>query len=165
MLIPWNAFWFIIGVSLLVTIHEFGHFWVARKLGFKVLRFSVGFGKPLYKKIGAAPDHIEYVIAAIPLGGYVRMLDERDGKVDAADVLPDGRRFQDIDEFKQLLLADKDQLARGLTEKLLTYATGAAPTTGDRAEIAEIVHNIADKDYGFRLLVHEIVQSKAFQSK
>jgi hypothetical protein len=77
MQIPWNAFWFIIGVSLLVTIHEFGHFWVARKLGFKVLRFSVGFGKPLYKKIGAAPDHIEYVIAAIPLGGYVRMLDER----------------------------------------------------------------------------------------
>ena len=55
MQIPWNAFWFIIGVSLLVTIHEFGHFWVARKLGFKVLRFSVGFGKPLYKKIGAAP--------------------------------------------------------------------------------------------------------------
>jgi len=86
MQIPWNAFWFIIGVSLLVTIHEFGHFWVARKLGFKVLRFSVGFGKPLYKKIGAAPDHIEYVIAAIPLGGYVRMLDERDGKVDPSDV-------------------------------------------------------------------------------
>jgi len=86
MQIPWNAFWFIIGVSLLVTIHEFGHFWVARKLGFKVLRFSVGFGKPLYKKIGAAPDHIEYVIAAIPLGGYVRMLDERDGRVDPADV-------------------------------------------------------------------------------
>jgi regulator of sigma E protease len=84
MQIPWNAFWFIIGVSLLVTIHEFGHFWVARKLGFKVLRFSVGFGKPLYKKIGAAPDHIEYVIAAIPLGGYVRMLDERDGRVDPA---------------------------------------------------------------------------------
>src|SRR6185295_7289666 len=57
----------------------------ARKLGFKVLRFSVGFGKPLYKRIGRAPDHIEYVIAAVPLGGYVRMLDERDGEVPAAD--------------------------------------------------------------------------------
>ena len=82
----WNALWFIVGVSLLVTVHEFGHFWVARKLGFKVLRFSVGFGKPLFKKIGGAPDHTEYVIAAVPLGGYVRMLDERDGAVPAADL-------------------------------------------------------------------------------
>jgi hypothetical protein len=86
-------------------------------------------------------------------------------KVDAADALPDGRRFHDIDEYKQLLLADKDQLARALTEKLLSYATGAAPTTGDRAEIEAIVRNIAGKNYGFRSLVHEIVQSKVFQSK
>jgi len=54
----WSALWFIVAVSLLVTVHEFGHFWVARKLGFKVLRFSVGFGKPLLKKIGRGPDHI-----------------------------------------------------------------------------------------------------------
>jgi regulator of sigma E protease len=83
--IVWKILWGIIGISLLVTIHEFGHYWVARKLGFKVLRFSVGFGKPLFKRIGRAPDHIEYVIAAVPLGGYVRMLDERDGEVPAAD--------------------------------------------------------------------------------
>jgi regulator of sigma E protease len=82
----WSALWFIVAVSLLVTVHEFGHFWVARKLGFKVLRFSVGFGKPLLKKIGRAPDHTEYVIAAVPLGGYVRMLDERDGAVAPADL-------------------------------------------------------------------------------
>jgi regulator of sigma E protease len=81
----WDTLWFIVGVSLLVTVHEFGHFWVARKLGFKVLRFSVGFGKPLLRKIGGAPDHTEYVIAAVPLGGYVRMLDERDGKVAPED--------------------------------------------------------------------------------
>ena len=81
--IGWSILWFIVGVSLLVTVHEFGHFWVARKLGFKVLRFSVGFGKPLYKRVGAAPDHTEFVIAALPLGGYVRMLDERDGAVRA----------------------------------------------------------------------------------
>ena len=56
--IGWSALWFIIAVSLLVTVHEFGHFWVARKLGFKVLRFSVGFGKPLYKRVGPAPDHL-----------------------------------------------------------------------------------------------------------
>jgi regulator of sigma E protease len=83
--IVWKILWGIIGISLLVTIHEFGHYWVARKLGFKVLRFSVGFGKPLWKRVGRAPDHIEYVIAAIPLGGYVRMLDERDGEVPPAD--------------------------------------------------------------------------------
>jgi regulator of sigma E protease len=84
--IGWSALWFIIAVSLLVTVHEFGHFWVARKLGFKVLRFSVGFGKPLYKRVGPAPDHTEFVIAALPLGGYVRMLDERDGEVRPQDL-------------------------------------------------------------------------------
>lgn len=82
----WSALWFIVAVSLLVTIHEFGHYWVARKLGFKVLRFSVGFGKPLYKRIGPAPDYTEFVIAALPLGGYVRMLDERDGAVSPEDL-------------------------------------------------------------------------------
>src|SRR5262245_31449272 len=82
----WSTLWFIVAVSLLVTVHEYGHFWVARKLGFKVLRFSVGFGKPLFKKLGRAPDHTEYVIAAVPLGGYVRMLDERDGAVESADL-------------------------------------------------------------------------------
>lgn len=84
--IGWSALWFIVAVSLLVTIHEYGHYWVARKLGFKVLRFSVGFGKPLYKRIGAAPDYTEFVIAAVPLGGYVRMLDERDGTVAPEDL-------------------------------------------------------------------------------
>src|SRR6478736_52375 len=82
----WDILWFIVCVSLLVTVHEFGHFWVARRLGFKVLRFSVGFGKPLLKKTGRAPDHTEYVIAAIPLGGYVRMLDEREGAVAPGDL-------------------------------------------------------------------------------
>ncbi|HEX6638866.1 MAG TPA: RIP metalloprotease RseP [Steroidobacteraceae bacterium] len=83
--IVWKILWGLIGIGVLVTIHEFGHYWVARKLGFKVLRFSVGFGKPLWKRIGRAPDHIEYVVAAVPLGGYVRMADERDGDVAPAD--------------------------------------------------------------------------------
>ena len=86
-------------------------------------------------------------------------------EVDAADVLPDGQRFGNIDEFKQLLLKDKDQLARALAEKLLTYATGAPPANADRPEIDAIVARLRDKDYGFRTLVHEIVQSKAFQYK
>jgi len=76
----WIALWFLVAVSLLVTVHEFGHFWVARRLGFKVLRFSVGFGKPLISRT-FGPDRTEYVLAAIPLGGYVRMLDEREAPV------------------------------------------------------------------------------------
>ena len=76
---------FILAIGILVTIHEFGHYWVARKVGVKVLRFSVGFGKPLWKKV-AGPDQTEYVLAAIPLGGYVKMLDEREGPVDSSEV-------------------------------------------------------------------------------
>lgn len=71
---------FILALGILITVHEFGHFWVARKLGVKVLRFSVGFGKPVLKRIGKV-DATEYVVAAIPLGGYVKMLDEREAEV------------------------------------------------------------------------------------
>ena len=81
----WQALWFVVAVSLLVTVHEFGHYWVARRLGFKVLRFSVGFGRPLISRV-AGPDRTEYVVAAIPLGGYVKMLDEREGPVPPADL-------------------------------------------------------------------------------
>src|SRR5215472_15346791 len=81
----WYALWFVVAVGLLVTVHEFGHFYVARRLGFRVLRFSVGFGRPLVKW-AAGPDATEYVIAAVPLGGYVKLLDEREGPVAAADL-------------------------------------------------------------------------------
>jgi regulator of sigma E protease len=81
----WTVFWFVIAVGLLVTVHEFGHFWVARRLGFKVLRFSVGFGKPLLRRV-AGPDQVEYVLAAIPLGGYVKLLDEREAPVPPAEL-------------------------------------------------------------------------------
>ena len=87
---------FIVTIGILVTFHEYGHFIVARRLGFKVLRFSVGFGKPLYRWTGrtpsgrsvpGAPDPAptEYWISGIPLGGYVKLLDEREGPVPAAE--------------------------------------------------------------------------------
>lgn len=69
----------LVALGVLVTIHEWGHFWVARRCGVKVLRFSVGFGRPLWMRKGR--DGTEYAVAAIPLGGYVRMLDEREGDV------------------------------------------------------------------------------------
>ncbi len=86
-------------------------------------------------------------------------------KVDPSDVTPDGQRFQNVDEFKLLLLKDKDQIARSLTVKLLTYATGGPPEPADKPEIEAIVQKIRAKDYGFRTLVHQIVQSKVFQYK
>jgi regulator of sigma E protease len=81
----WYLIWFVIAVGLLVTVHEFGHFWVARRLGFKVLRFSIGFGRPLLSRVAGA-DRVEYVVAAVPLGGYVKLLDEREGPVTAEDL-------------------------------------------------------------------------------
>ena len=87
---------FIVTIGILVSFHEYGHFAVARALGFKVLRFSVGFGKPLYRWQGRAPAGAvvagtpapaptEYWISSIPLGGYVKLLDEREGPVPAAE--------------------------------------------------------------------------------
>ncbi len=86
-------------------------------------------------------------------------------KIEPADALPDGRRFANIDEFKQLLLADKDQLARALTSKLLTYATGATPASTDEPKIEAIVAKIRENNYGFRSLIHEIVHSELFLAK
>ncbi|MDN4500937.1 sigma E protease regulator RseP [Alteromonadaceae bacterium BrNp21-10] len=71
----WSLFFFVIAIGILVAVHEWGHFWVARRCGVKVERFSIGFGKALWRRKDALGT--EYVIAAIPLGGYVKMLDER----------------------------------------------------------------------------------------
>ena len=86
-------------------------------------------------------------------------------KVDPSDTLPDGRAFRDIDELKQLLLADKDQLARSLTTKLLTYATGHGLESADAPTVSDIVRKVGVKSYGFRALIHEIVASSLFQTK
>ena len=77
---------FLVAIGILVAVHEFGHYWVAKKLGFKVLRFSIGFGKPLLMRVGRDVDRTEYCVAAIPLGGYVKLLDEREGEVLPAEL-------------------------------------------------------------------------------
>jgi regulator of sigma E protease len=100
MSVVWYTLWFVIAVGLLVTVHEFGHYWVARRLGFKVLRFSIGFGKPLISwRVG--PDRTEHWIAPIPLGGYVKLLDEREGPVPMED-LP--RSFTRKHPFQRILV-------------------------------------------------------------
>ncbi|MBD3813846.1 MAG: RIP metalloprotease RseP [Pigmentiphaga sp.] len=76
--------WFLVAIAILVVVHEFGHYLAARLAGVKVLRFSLGFGKPLFsRRFGG--DQTEWVLAALPFGGYVKMLDEREGEVPAAE--------------------------------------------------------------------------------
>jgi regulator of sigma E protease len=80
---------FIVAISVLVAVHEYGHYIVGRWTGMKVLRFSIGFGKPIWTRIGGK-DRTEYCISAIPLGGYVRFLDTREGPIPEED---EGRAF------------------------------------------------------------------------
>ncbi|WAR46628.1 RIP metalloprotease RseP [Methylomonas rapida] len=80
-----TLFYFIVAIAILVAFHELGHFWVARKTGVKVIRFSIGFGKKLWV-FQKSPDQTEFVISAIPLGGYVKMVDEREGEVRPEDL-------------------------------------------------------------------------------
>ena len=75
-----SAVAFIVALGALVAFHEFGHFWVARRLGVKVLRYSIGFGRPIWTRVSPKTG-VEYAISSIPLGGYVKMLDEREGAV------------------------------------------------------------------------------------
>ena len=84
-----NLLAFMVAISVLVAVHEFGHYIVGRWCGMKVLRFSIGFGKPVWTRI-AGKDRTEYCLSAIPLGGYVKFLDEREGPVEAED---QGRAF------------------------------------------------------------------------
>ncbi len=84
-----NLIAFIALISILVAVHEYGHYIVGRWTGMKVLRFSIGFGKPIWTRIGGE-DKTEYCVSAIPLGGYVRFLDSREGQVAAED---EGRAF------------------------------------------------------------------------
>jgi hypothetical protein len=79
--------------------------------------------------------------------------------------MADGRKFGDIDQFRQYLLQEVDQVARGLTQKLVAYATGGAPEASDRPEIESILSRARGKKYGLRTLIHEIVQSRMFLEK
>lgn len=84
-----NLVAFIVLISILVAVHEYGHYIVGRWTGMKVLRFSIGFGKPIWMRVGGK-DQTEYCVSAIPLGGYVRFLDSREGSVAPED---EGRAF------------------------------------------------------------------------
>ncbi len=132
----YNIAAFVVVIGVLVTIHEFGHYWVARKMGVKVLRFSVGFGKPLLiKRMGT--DQTEYVLASIPLGGFVKMLDEREGEVDATEL---NRSFNRKSVWRRFAIVAAGPLFNfifAIAAYYLIYLSGVAgikPVIGDVAE-------------------------------
>jgi hypothetical protein len=85
--------------------------------------------------------------------------------VESGYTMPDGRSFMNVSEYKAMLLEDKDGLARALTEKLLTYATGARVQFADRDDVDAIVRAIRAENYGLRSLIHRIVNSRPFLNK
>lgn len=125
-----------------------------------------GFALENFDVIGGWREHYRSIGEGKPTKVNGRRMRYLNGpKVDASYQLSDGRSFNNIDEYKQLLLTDKDQLSRALAGKLLSYATGASPSIADQASIELMIDNIRNKNYGFRSLIHEVVQSDVFQSK
>jgi len=112
-----SVWWWIVSIGLLVTFHEYGHYWVAKRCGVKVLRFSVGFGKPLWMRRDR--EGTEFAIAAIPLGGYVKMLDERE-----TDVAPEDahRAFNRQPVFSRIAIAAAGPIANFLLCIVLLWA-------------------------------------------
>jgi regulator of sigma E protease len=144
-----SIFFFIVAIGVLVTFHEFGHYWVARKAGVKVLRFSIGFGRPLYtwrRKLDG--DEIEYVIAAIPLGGYVKMLDEREGKVDTKDL---NRAFNKQPVIKRALIVFAGPAFNFILAVFLYWVTFMMGTTVDRPFVGELQPDTIAAQAGFHV--------------
>ena len=125
---------FIVAIGVLVTVHEFGHYWVAKKMGVKVLRFSVGFGKPIWTKT-AGSDNTEYIVAAIPLGGYVKMLDEREGEVAPAEL---DRAFNRKSVWRRFAVVAAGPAFNFLFAILAYYLIFLAGVTGIKPVIGEV---------------------------
>jgi regulator of sigma E protease len=136
----------VVALSLLVAVHELGHFLVARWCGVKVLRFSIGFGKPLWvRRFGA--DQTEYSIASIPLGGYVKMLDEREGEVAEAE-LP--RAFNRQPVLKRSAIVVAGPLFNFLFAILAYWLMFVLGITGIKPLLGEIAPGTVAYDAGLR---------------
>ncbi|MDR5900693.1 RIP metalloprotease RseP [Halomonas icarae] len=150
----------VVVLGLLVTFHEFGHFWVARRCGVKVLRFSVGFGTPIWSRHDR--QGTEYAIAAIPLGGYVKMLDEREG-----DVSPDelDRAFNRKSVWQRIAIVAAGPLANFLLALVAYWMLFVAGTVTVAPVIGEVAPGSPAERGGLRV-DHEItaVQGEAVRS-
>lgn len=139
-------------LGILVTLHEYGHFWVARRCGVKVLRFSVGFGKPLfswYDRHGT-----EFAIAAIPLGGYVKMLDEREGPV--PDELKD-QAFTSKAPSRRIAIAAAGPAANFIFAIFAYWLLGVVGVT----HVAPIVGDVAEQSVARKAGLREGMEIQA----
>ena len=123
---------FAVTLGVLITFHELGHYFVARLAGVKVLRFSIGFGRVIWsRRIG--PDATEWAISAVPLGGYVKMVDEREGEVAPADR---ARAFNRQSVWKRSAIVAAGPFANLLLAVLLLAGTYVAGVPGQRAVLS-----------------------------
>jgi len=146
-----SAIGFIIAIGILVAVHEFGHYWVARRLGIKVLRFSIGFGKPLWKRVGRDRDQVEYVIAAIPLGGYVKLLDEREGDVPEAELT---RAFTRQPVWKRIAVLLAGPAFNLIFAVFLYWILFTAGVPAPRSIVGEVTENSIAAHAGLRYEDH-----------
>ena len=136
---------FIVTIGVLVTVHEYGHFWVARKLGVKVLRFSIGFGKPLWMtRFGQ--DRTELVVAALPLGGYVKMLDEREGDVAIEDR---DRAFNNKPVMSRIAIVTAGPLFNFLFAILVYWIMFVSGVPGLRPIVGDVIPGSYAAEAGF----------------
>lgn len=138
---------FVVAISLLVAVHEYGHFWVARRLGFKVLRFSIGFGRPLLRWRSKDEDQVEYWISAIPVGGYVKMLDEREDEVDPDEADRAFNRRPIWARIAVLFAGPAANFVFAIAAFWLIYVTGMA---GIRPYVEDVVPGSVAAEAGLR---------------
>lgn len=137
---------FVLALGVLIVVHEFGHYWVAKRLGVKVLRFSVGFGKPLWtRRFGR--DRTELVIGALPLGGYVKMLDEHEGDV-AREDLP--RAFNRQPVWKRIPIVAAGPFFNFLFAIAAYWAVFGVGMEGVRPVVGKVVEGSIAERGGFR---------------
>ena len=127
---------FVITLGVLIVVHEFGHYWVARRCGVRVLRFSIGFGRPLWRRV-YGDDRTEWVVAAIPLGGYVRMLDEHDPDTDPKLLADLSRAFNRQPVAKRIAIVLAGPLANLLLAVGVYWLLNVSGTLEPRAVLAE----------------------------
>lgn len=144
--IPLYLVAFVVALGILIVVHEFGHFWVARRCGVKVLRFSVGFGKPLWRRM-VGRDRTEIAVSAIPLGGYVKMLDETEGPVPAAEA---HRAFNRQPVWKRALVVVAGPMFNFLFAILAYWAVYMVGVEGIRPIIGKVVPESIAAQAGFR---------------
>lgn len=141
----WSVGAFLVAIGVLVSVHEYGHFWAARQVGVRVLRFSVGFGRPLWRRTDR--HGTEFVIAALPLGGYVKMLDEAEAPVPAEQL---GQAFNRKPVWARMAVVAAGPIANLLLAWLLYWAMFMVGTYGQRPVVGQVAPDTPAASAGFQ---------------